>query len=277
MHHLIKQLLSLKPFREIYTKQLSKVSAELALKQNEIVELKKLLSTRENSYNQDGLISIHNHDFMDDTEFCAAYERGIKASGADYAWHWRVYIGQWAATVAKKLEGDFVECGVNAGFMSSSIMHLLDWDTCDKTFYLLDTFNGIDSRYVTDDELEEEILEKDKALKSNGFYVTDLEAVRENFSEWNNLKIIPGSVPETLTEVTSEKIAFLHLDMNCAPPEYAALDYFWDRLVSGAIVLLDDYAYDGYHHQKTAIDNLAKQLSIKVLSLPTGQGLIIKP
>jgi hypothetical protein len=44
-------------------------------------------------------------------------------------WHRRVHVGQWAAACAAKLDGDFVECGVNRGFLSSSIM-AHRWPTC---------------------------------------------------------------------------------------------------------------------------------------------------
>lgn len=65
--------------------------------------------------------------------------------------------------------------------------------------------------------------------------------------------------------------------MNCMPPEVAALEYLWDRLVDGAVVLFDDYAYYGYRQQKLGIDACAERLGVPVLSLPTGQGLIIRP
>lgn len=59
-------------------------------------------------YDQDGLRSIHNHDFMSAAEFVRAYARGVKAAGTDYCWHWRVHVGLWAAKCAIKLNGDFV-------------------------------------------------------------------------------------------------------------------------------------------------------------------------
>jgi hypothetical protein len=59
-------------------------------------------------YKQDGLLSVHNHDFMRDPSFCKAYEWGCRAA-ADYKWHWRVHIGLWAGFTASKLAGDFVE------------------------------------------------------------------------------------------------------------------------------------------------------------------------
>jgi len=54
-------------------------------------------------YNQEGLITIHNHDFMESPTFKAAYQRGMKAAGPDYRWHWRVHIGLWTAAMASKL------------------------------------------------------------------------------------------------------------------------------------------------------------------------------
>jgi hypothetical protein len=228
-------------------------------------------------YDQDGLRSVHNHEFMTDPDFLRAYNRGIKAVGGDYHWHWRVHVGLWAAASAAKLPGDFVECGVNRGFMSSAIMTLLDWDSTGRTFYLLDTFAGLDERYISPEEKAAAIMDRNAQEIASGFYTLDAQSVRENFSEWRNVEIVVGPIPETLHAITSERIAFLHLDLNCSPPEVAAMEALWDRLVPGAFVLLDDYAYSGYRPQKLGIDRFARSHGIAVLSLPTGQGLILKP
>jgi hypothetical protein len=187
-------------------------------------------------------------------------------------------VGLWVAYSASKLPGDFIECGVNRGFLSSAIMQYLNWDSLQKTFYLLDTFGGLDERYVSDVEKKlRNAMSKNKRLLRSGFYTTNVDAVRANFSQWQNIRIVVGSVPDTLSEVQADRVAYLHMDMNCAPPEVAALTYFWDRLVSGAFVLLDDYAYSGSELQKAAMDELAAARNVKILSLPTGQGLLIKP
>ena len=53
-------------------------------------------------YDQDGLRSVHNHEFMGDPDFISAYDRGVEATrGRDYSWHWRVHVGIWASQVAK--------------------------------------------------------------------------------------------------------------------------------------------------------------------------------
>jgi hypothetical protein len=229
-------------------------------------------------YAQDGLVSVHSHAFMQEPVFKRAYARGVKAIGGvdGYQWHWRVHIGLWAASVAAGLDGDFVECGVNRGFLSSAIMDYLDWNSLDRDFYLLDTFSGLDERLLSASEREDGALHKNARNLSTGFYVRGVDGVRANFSQWPRAHIIVGAVPETLTQVRAERIAYLHLDMNSATPEVAALSYFWDRLAIGAPVLLDDYAYFGYTPQKRAMDEFAHTHAATVCSLPTGQGLIIK-
>jgi hypothetical protein len=229
-------------------------------------------------YDQDGLRSIHNHEFMDDPAFRKAYNRGIRAAGGeDYQWHWRVHVGLWTAACAARLEGDFVECGVNRGFLSSVIMDYLDWNSLGKHFYLLDTFRGMDDRFVSSGDKASGAAEKNRMHLATGFYVQGVEEVRANFSQWKNLSLIEGTIPETLPQVHAKKITYLHLDTNCSPPEIAAIEFFWERLVPGAFVLLDDYAYCGYLSQKIAMDQFAQGKGINILSLPTGQGLLVKP
>ena len=60
-------------------------------------------------------------------------------------------------------------------------MHDLDWNSQEKTFYLLDSFSGIDLRYVTQAELNDGIADKNSTLIENGFYVTSSEYVKKTF------------------------------------------------------------------------------------------------
>ncbi len=89
--------------------------------------------------------------------------------------------------------------------------------------------------------------------------------------------IVKGDIPESLSEIKSEKISLLSIDLNCAAPEIAAAEFFWDKLVSGAAIVLDDYGWAKHIVQKHAFDAFAERKKVAILSLPTGQGLIIKP
>jgi hypothetical protein len=230
-----------------------------------------------NRYMEDGLFTIHNDHFRRDQAFREAYGRGLRASnGVDAAFEWRVHVALWAAATSLHVPGDFVECGVNAGFISSAIMRHLRWNTLDRRFFLIDTFSGP----IFDQYSPEEVARGRRSLARDalaaGSYVTDLARVRTNYSEWPNAVVAPGAIPEVLPALEIGTVAFLHIDMNCAYPERAALEFFWNHLSRGAIVLLDDYAYFGHEQQTRAIDSTALALGANILSLPTGQGVIIK-
>jgi hypothetical protein len=189
---------------------------------------------------------------------------------------WRIHIALWAASVGLRAVGDFVECGVNAGFVSSAIMQRFDWNSGVRRFFLIDTFSGPVMEQFSADEVQGGRLHIAEQALANGAFVTDIAAVRRNFSQWHNAQVIEGRVPDILPQVPAEAVAFLHLDMNCAQPEHEALMFFWDRLSRGGVVLLDDYTYFGNLSQAKAIDAAARKLAVEVLALPTGQGLIIK-
>ncbi len=216
---------------------------------------------------------IHNHNFMRDPRFIAAYSRTVTGAGIDQKYFWRTHVALWCASLALSLEGDFVECGVWKGLMSTAIMSYLDWNNVDRRFFLFDTFRGIDESQLSDEEIA-----KGNIAHFRREYQEDIYAhVVKNFAEFKNVEIIRGSVPETLSQVKIDKIAYLSLDMNNSRPEIAAATYFWDRLSPGAPILLDDYGFVTFEVQKKAFDVWAAERGVEILALPTGQGLIIKP
>lgn len=221
------------------------------------------------TYNNDGLITFHNSDFLKDPLFAEAYKRGKETgSWGQSDLEWRAYVVCWAVNKGKALNGDFVECGVNRGGLARMSMHYIDFNNLkDKKFYLLDTYCGFPDRY-----------KHLVACPSKYEYSECYEEVVKTFSKFPNAVIIRGSVPDTLPQVKAEKVCCLLIDMNYAEPEVAAAEYFWDKLSSGAVIVLDDYGYiPEYYRQKTAFDDFAKRKGVQVLLLPTGQGLIFKP
>lgn len=223
------------------------------------------------TYSQDRLLTQNNCDFINDPDFIRAY----KVGEATNSWwnvpiHWRIHVMFWAATRALKMEGDFVECGVNRGGFSRSIMEYIDFKNLpDKKYFLLDTFNGLVGDLITEEEKKNGIVA--------GKYAECFDEVQNTFRDFENVVLIKGVVPDTLPQVSAEKICYLSLDMNCAKPEIEAAEYFWDRLVPGAAIILDDYGFTEYYVQKKEFDAFALRKNISILTLPTGQGLILKP
>lgn len=216
-------------------------------------------------YFEDGLITIHNCDFLSTEKFRKSYDKARQQQ--DLAIGWRTHVANWAGYHATHLDGDFVECGVNRAFLSTSIMTYIDFDSMPhRSFYLFDTYSGLVAEQITSDDVA--------AYRNN--YEECYEFVCKTFKDKPNVVIVRGIVPSSLHTVSIEKVAYLSIDMNCVEPEIEALKHFWPKLVHGAIVLLDDYGFPGHEAQKAAADQFALSQGVEVLTLPTGQGIIIK-
>lgn len=221
------------------------------------------------TYCEDGLATVIDCDFMKDPHFLDSYNDGREPESY---FRWRLYNSCWAADKVKSLEGDFVECGVNKGDGVMTVMKYIDFSSTGKLFWMLDTYEGLAMELLTDEERQMGI-----GTAYNSHYEDTYEQVSERFRDYDCVRIIKGRVPDTLQQVTAEKVCFLSIDMNNAVPEIAAAEYFWDRLVSGAIAILDDYAWKTHPVQKREFDKFAKQRNVNILTMPTGQGLIFKP
>jgi O-methyltransferase len=226
-------------------------------------------------YNSDGLASRHNADFVAEPTFAEAYRLAMNTGhdfGPNIHIEWRLYTACWIASNAVALPGDFVECGVASGMVSRAIAHYISWEKHpEKTFWLLDTFSGYPQEQLTTAEV-------DSGLgRLHSVYTDTYQKVISTFSQFANVRIIQGVIPHTLSQVTCERIAYLHLDCNAVVPELASIETFWDRIVPGGWVLMDDYGWTECINQKIALDEFAASKGVRIYSSPTGQGILLKP
>lgn len=229
------------------------------------------------TYTADGLsVKTKNTSFLQDPGFNSAWEfaeeankNGWKNQVPDI--RWRAHIACWAASHGLRLGGDFVECGVHTGILSLTILHYLKDRARTKKFWLFDTFDGIPLEHVPEKE-------KAKAMAfNNDLYFDCYDIAKHNFKKFDQAILVKGIIPDSFGNVDIEEVSYLSLDLNNSYAEIQSLDFFWNKLSSSAIVLLDDYGGIGHEEQKTAIDRFAAKHDVPVAMLPTGQGIIIKP
>ena len=200
------------------------------------------------TYDTDGLTTSNNCDFIKEPKFAKAYAAAAATNPwPDFTLQWRVYIICWFANHIKNLEGDFVECGVNTGAYACAVIDYIEFDKLNKKFYLLDTYEGLVASQITEEERNSGI------SHYLGSYRNVYDRVKETFAPFKNVELIKGMVPDTLSQCKAEKLAYLSIDMNVAEPEIAAANYFWDKLVPGAVVILDDYGFPQHINQKKSI------------------------
>ncbi len=229
------------------------------------------------TYSGDGYTTHHNASCLQEEKFVEAYQKGMNsghkiAGGGDIHLEWRVYQYCWAGFHAMHLEGDFVECGVNTGICSLAVMHYTNFVKSEKKFFLFDTFEGIPMDQFTKEEIDIGI---DQVHAES--YEDIWSLVQRNFAPYPNAKLVRGRVPESLQTVNIDKVAYLAIDMNAVVPEIAAAEHFWEKMVPGAVMVLDDYGWLHHVHQKTAFDKFAAERAVKIFNMPTGQGMLIKP
>jgi hypothetical protein len=202
-----------------------------------------------------------NNSMLDDARFVAAWQANAAGDPVAEAIVWRRYILACAGYHAMQLDGDFVECGCYMATGVKTVVDYLGGPAFPKTFWAYDLFE-----HAADDAHH--------AMPGHG---PDLyEKVRARFDGYPGVRIVRGRIPEVFAGQSPERIAYLHIDMNQAPAEIAALDALFDRVVPGGVIILDDYEWAAYRSQKLAEDSWFEARSYRVFPLPTGQGLVLK-
>jgi O-methyltransferase len=240
----------------------------------------RLFTRRKATYKSPGMI-IYGNDFpvFRDPKFCEAYQIGQHSGrfrhnpfgSPDLRIEWRAYIECWGASQGLALPGDFVFCGVNTGMMPLAVCYYLDINKTGKCVWLFDTYKGIPVEQISEHE------NKLDRASLNDAYPECFELAKKNFAPFPRAHLVRGKVPDTLPTVSIDAVSYLSIDMNIAYPERAAIEHFWPKLSPGAVVVLDDYGGTSHGAQRASMDEFAATKNLKVLNLPTGQGMLLKP
>lgn len=160
------------------------------------------------------------------------------------------------------VEGDVVECGVWKGGMSMAMIFANQRHNIDRTFWLFDTFEGLpppDSE--KDDRRAQKLYNRIQKGRINWDVRKKLATHELEDGKWNwgpldvvkqnvlytgyppeKLRFVKGKVEDTLP-VTNlpEKIAVLRLDTDWYSSTKAEMEYLYNRLQPGGILIVDDY------------------------------------
>tara|TARA_B100000575_G_scaffold43334_2_gene30749 strand:- start:181 stop:930 length:750 start_codon:yes stop_codon:yes gene_type:complete len=171
---------------------------------------------------------------------------------------WRIHLLASAINSCKNLEGDFIEFGCYDARVAEFLIEYNNISKLKKNFYLYDVFDNPPTAKGP--------------LHSSQLY----DNVNKRLSKYNFVKVIPGLLPETFKNNIPDKIAFVHLDLNSAKTEISLLEIFFEKVVPGGIIILDDYGTMGYEEQYFEEKKFFANLGYNVFEFPTGGGMVIK-
>lgn len=182
------------------------------------------------------------------------------------------------------VEGAIVECGVwKGGCMQSAAMAIIEEEVAPRALFLFDTFAGMSppSEYdVSASGVHASVALARADVSSRTWAVASVDEVRDRLS-WTNypdehIHLIQGRVEDTIPEFAPEKIAVLRLDTDWYESTKHELKHLYPRLVSGGVLLLDDYG--GWLGARKAVDEFLKDTGERLMMVRTDEGRIaVKP
>jgi O-methyltransferase len=163
-----------------------------------------------------------------------------------------------------KIPGSFAELGVYKG-ITANMMYEMDRT---RTLHLFDTFTGFQET-----DLQQEKAQGGK-YTTKEFSDTSVEAVRKYINGGEAIVFHEGYFPDTTAGLEKETFALVSIDVDLYKPTLAGLQFFYDRLTAGGIIMIHDYNHN-WEGVKTAVDEFIATIPEALVELPDWQGSVI--
>jgi O-methyltransferase len=202
--------------------------------------------------------------WREDRQFLDDYRRLSPGNpySQDRKWALREFV-----LSSNHLPGDLAECGCFEGassyFIASASTH--------GSLCLFDSFQGISAPQPIDQSEKADVMPW-----SQGDLSSPMDTVRQNLHGFP-IEIFPGWIPERFQEVANRHFRLVHIDVDLYEPTRQSIEFFFERLVAGGYIVMDDYGLQTCPGARKAADEFAESKGTRVLHLPTGQGILIKP
>ncbi|KUG27283.1 putative o-methyltransferase [hydrocarbon metagenome] len=171
------------------------------------------------------------------------------------------------------IPGSFVECGVwKGGSTMAAALALRLYEGTTRDMYLFDTFCGMTEPTDSDVALDgapaaEEYRRHQTPDGGNTWCQAGLEEVKANMRSTGypeeRLHFIKGPVEETLPQHAPERIALMRLDTDWYASTRHELEHLYPRLVSGGVLIIDDYGH--WKGSKQAVDEYIEKNNLRLL------------
>jgi hypothetical protein len=212
-------------------------------------------------------------DIKADSEFSRA-ARPVMAQKTTTLDRERLYTIYQAVQNARRLSNGNVqmaEVGVYKGggtyFVASIVEQLFENK---PTIHAFDTFEG----HFREDLSPNLDGPHDQPGK---FQDTSFEAVQTYLSPFPNVVLHKGRFQERSVAVSEETFAFAHLDVDIYAPTLFCLEFFAKRLITGGMLVVDDYGFKTCEGAKQAVDEFTEtRTDFLKFQIESGQCLLVK-
>ena len=158
---------------------------------------------------------------------------------------------------SRGIPGDVVECGSARGGSAALMALTLQRLGKRRKIWLFDTFEGLPAPTANDPDFE-------IADLFTGSCIGPLDEVRGMFERLNvseGVEFVKGLFQDTLPVTPISQIAILHIDCDWYESVKVCLDQFYDKVVPGGVIQLDDYGF--WKGARRAVDEFLERRGIQ--------------
>lgn len=217
-------------------------------------------------------------------QLLANYKRALLVTGSSATPLRRVFrqtsLVELFETTAK-LDGAVAECGCARGMSSMQVAFAIsakDAGWRGERFHILDSFQGLSEPSAHD--LDTTGMEPREAARV--MQMTRAGAMAYPYEEisklmWNQfpaLSLHSGWIPAVFDGLVEERYRFVHADVDLHEPTLASFEYFYPRLVSGGLIVTDDYNWPG---GRRAVDEFCTRRSLRLRFTPSRLAYLVAP
>jgi O-methyltransferase len=157
------------------------------------------------------------------------------------------------------VEGSVVELGAHEGQSAILIQEIVNYHRTNMEFHVYDSFSGLPERHEYDagGYLLPGDLSTSESVFLNNFALRSLEPPIVHC----------GWFHDTLPDELPRKICFVHIDSDFYTSVIEGLEAVYPRLADNAIVVIDDYDWEGLPGVKIAVNDFLQDKPEKICSL----------
>jgi O-methyltransferase len=180
------------------------------------------------------------------------------------------------------LEGARAECGVFQGTSALLMCHAAQTREPAHTgagLHLIDSFEGLSAPGNEDRFSLPQSGDAASASLSlpQGTFAAAYEQARAALKSFPGVAFHRGWIPAVFAQLPEARWSFLHIDVDLYEPTYACLEYFYPRLVSGGVIICDDYGAPLFPGAYRAWNGFCDEAGAAFVVLDTGQSVLLKP
>jgi hypothetical protein len=179
------------------------------------------------------------------------------------------------------LQGATAEAGCLFGlssYLMCSYDRLIRPGYLGEQHHIVDSFKGF--RSVSGEDVSKEsheIVYKIQARKSDpnekkGF----MKRTQNTLAEFPGITYHKGWIPDVFEDMERLAYRFVHIDLDLYEPILHTLRFFYPQVVTGGVLVVDDYGCKAWPRAKKAVDDWCAANKIKSILLYTGNAVIIK-